>query len=164
MRSHFRRTPGMGVLSSQRPVFVRDVQEARFAALREQAEAEGFRCILTIPTVFRGKTIGTITLCHDIPWSYTEEDLSLAMTLGQQLGVAIVNAQLHAETGRQLGRVSALSDIGRAVAETLELSARCERAVRSLARGGALEAVMLYLVEGATLVNVARVPADLDVR
>src|SRR5262249_56252777 len=132
VEARFARMPGSRSFTSLRPTLVRDVAEVRFFPLREEAEKEGIRAALAVPLIFRGEATGVLTLYHDIPWSYTDEDLSLATSLAQQLAVAIANAQLHGETNRQLGRVSVLSEIGRAGVETLDLVARVERSARAL--------------------------------
>src|SRR5262249_52647208 len=157
---NFLRTGISPILRTHRPVFIRDVRDTRITAMREPAEREGFHTLLLIPTVFRGRTTGALSIYHDIPWSYNEEDLSMATSLGQQLGLAVANAQLHNETKHQLGRISALSEIGRAAVETVDLNARCERCARALLRQGDLDSALLYLLsaDGPATQGVGQVP------
>src|SRR5262249_7798386 len=60
----------------------------------------------------------------------------------------------------QLGRISALSEIGRAAVETVDLNARCERCARALLRQGDLDSALLYLLsaDGTAIHRVAQVP------
>ena len=158
----YKRLPGARSITTHRPVLVRDVAELRFYPLREEADKEGIRALLVVPLIFRSEVTGLLTLYHDIPWSYTDEDITLATSLAQQLAIAIANAQLHAETNRQLGRVSVLSEIGRAGVETLDLVARVERSSRALVRSGDVDACSVFLLDeskGAVL-NVGRYPPE----
>ena len=158
----YKRLPGARSFTTQRPTLVRDVAELRFYPLREEADKEGIRALLVVPLIFRGEVTGLLTLYHDIPWSYNDEDIALATSLAQQLSVAIANAQLHGETNRQLGRVSVLSEIGRAGVETLDMVARVERSSRALVRSGDVDACSVFLLEEskAGIVNVGRYPPE----
>jgi PAS domain S-box-containing protein len=162
VEAKYKRLPGARSIATQRPTLVRDVTELRFYPLREETEKEGIRAVLVVPLIFRGEVTGLLTLYHDIPWSYTDEDITLATSLAQQLAIAIANAQLHGETNRQLGRVSVLSEIGRAGVETLDLVARVERSSRALVRSGDVDACSVFLLDEShgAVVNVGRYPPE----
>ena len=76
--------------------------------LKEYIEAEGLKKIFGAPLVAKGKIVGGIVLNTREDHSLTEEEESLLIAVGQQIGLAIENARLlemeraqHAEAHRR---------------------------------------------------------------
>ena len=55
----------------------------------------GIRSALTVPLISRDQVIGTLSLRSTIPGIYTERDLKLVESIGNQIAGAIANAQLY---------------------------------------------------------------------
>jgi GAF domain-containing protein len=148
-----REEPGFSPFGGSGPIVIGDPRDPRHGPLHQIMELAGIQSVLLVPFGFRGQVRGALTLYHDIQWTYTDEDLSLLGSLGQQLGIAVAHAQLVAEQRRQLARVGLLAELGRSAIESLDLTTRCQRAVRALVTSGDLDGAAVYLLEpdGRTL-------------
>jgi hypothetical protein len=63
-------------------------------ALKEYAEAEGLKRIVGVPLVAKGKIVGGIIVNTRADRTLSEEEESLLIAVGQQIGLAIENARL----------------------------------------------------------------------
>lgn len=90
------------VAASGEPILIRDVDEdhiRRVAVTESQADryrALGLRSAILVPLIARGHVLGVLTLMSTdrSDHRYDEEDLTLAVELGQRGGLAIDNARL----------------------------------------------------------------------
>ena len=83
--------------------------------------AIGFRSVIIVPLVARGRNIGAITLVttNESERLFTEADLQLALDLGQRAGLAVDNARLYDDSQRQRQQLLVtLTSIGDAVIAT----------------------------------------------
>jgi transcriptional regulator with GAF, ATPase, and Fis domain len=60
----------------------------------------GFRSIMNVPLLSKGKIIGGLLLRSLKPYAYTDKDVRLAERVGNQIAGAITNAQLFIERKR----------------------------------------------------------------
>jgi diguanylate cyclase (GGDEF)-like protein len=75
---------------------------------------------LNVPLWFGDRPLGILRLYEmERPRIYTESEIELATGLGEQAAIAIVNARLYEDVGRQQARLSSLLDAGRALTSTL---------------------------------------------
>jgi signal transduction histidine kinase len=63
--------------------------------LRELIRNEGLELVISIPLIAQGEAVGVLNLGSRTPRTITSEELSLLAAIGQQIGVAVVNAQLY---------------------------------------------------------------------
>jgi hypothetical protein len=91
------------VIRSGRTTLVEHVTEAFFATMtRDEAHtrgvhALGMRSLVIAPLIARGRTLGAITLIHDVSdRRYGPEDMAVAQGLADRAAVAIDNARLYA--------------------------------------------------------------------
>ena len=83
---------------------------------------------LGVPIVAGEHVIGAMSvqnLTHE--GRFTTADQSLLSTIAANVGVAVQNARLYAETRRRAEEMAALAEVGREVSATLELSVVLER-------------------------------------
>ncbi len=115
------------VLRSGTPEFYPLITDEMIAAAaqtprdREILDQIGFRSLITVPLVARGRNIGAITLVTttDSGRLYTEADLQLALDLGQRAGLAVDNARLYYDAQRHRQELLVtLTSIGDAVIAT----------------------------------------------
>ena len=108
------------VLESGEPLVVPDVStDPRLT--RIVVRKEGLRSLAVIPLNSRGKVLGTIfAITHDHR-EFTDQDVQLLTSIGNQIGVAVENARLYEDTRNRLAQVAALQETTTAVASTLEL-------------------------------------------
>jgi methyl-accepting chemotaxis protein len=65
----------------------------------------GLRSNLAVPLVSKNEVIGVLHLRSKNPNAFTEKDMRLAERIGNQIGGAIVNAQLYEETNRMVEHI-----------------------------------------------------------
>ena len=63
--------------------------------VREANEREGIQMGINVPLVVQGKLVGGLSLAARRTREITQEELSLLTAIGQQVGMAVVNAQLY---------------------------------------------------------------------
>jgi ligand-binding sensor domain-containing protein/signal transduction histidine kinase len=63
--------------------------------IRKAIEQAGVRLAINVPLLVQGKLIGALTLATWEMREITQEELSLLMAISQQIGMAVVNAQLY---------------------------------------------------------------------
>lgn len=86
---------GAEVIRTGRPVMVDDA----FAdpATAETAKREGFRTVMAIPLLAKGKAVGVLALVRRQERLFSPADAALLATVAGQAGVAIQNAALYAQ-------------------------------------------------------------------
>ncbi len=108
---------------------------------RELLETEGWQQVVSIPLIVKGRTLGVINLFSQTVHDRAPEELSLLAAIGQQIGVAVENAELYeqaqklaaAEERQRLAR-----DLHDSVTQTLYgVTLYAEAAARLLASGEA---------------------------
>jgi PAS domain S-box-containing protein len=81
------------------------------------------RSEMALPLVSRGQVIGAMTIQSAQSAAFSEEDITVLQTMADQLANAIENARLFEETSERTQEVTALAEMGRQVASTLQLDA-----------------------------------------
>ncbi len=85
------------VIQQQQPLLVPDtVQEPHFKPPLEGVIPA--RCLILIPLIIRERIIGILSLLNYTPNGYNNADLKIVLRFGQQVVVAIDNAQLYEQT------------------------------------------------------------------
>ena len=103
------------------PVAV-DVAEISDGDLRGLCEKEGFKQVLSVPLMAKGKTLGIINLASRTQRVFGQEELSLLAGIGHQIGVAVENACLYEQAERSAvaaERSRLARDLHDAVTQTL---------------------------------------------
>ena len=81
-------------LATGRVVTVLDVRKDPSYKFHEMAEKEGLMSLACVPLKVREKTIGVLNCYTDKPHDFTEDEISVLTTLGNQVAVAIENSNL----------------------------------------------------------------------
>ena len=90
----------------------------RFPMLLSTFEA-GFRSIMNVPLVSKGKVIGGLLLRSRKPNAYTDKDVRVAESIGNQIAGAIAITQLFQEQKQMENRLRESEERFRQVAETV---------------------------------------------
>jgi signal transduction histidine kinase/ActR/RegA family two-component response regulator len=91
------------VQDGQTVVFERVLDSPRLlAAAREAVRADGILGFVCVAIRARDRIVGAISLGRQVPEPFTADEVRLLEVTADQIGVAIENARLHAETRRQL--------------------------------------------------------------
>jgi formate hydrogenlyase transcriptional activator len=84
----------------QRPFFRPDLATERVYPGEEVLYREGFRSLVVVPLIVRGKSIGTLNLGSQRPMEYGEPEAELLQEVANQLALAIENMREYEEIGR----------------------------------------------------------------
>ena len=84
----------------QRPFFRPDLSIERKYPGEDVLLREGFRSLIVVPLIVRGKSIGTLNLGSQRPMEYGEPEAELLQEVANQLALAIENMREYEEIGR----------------------------------------------------------------
>jgi nitrate/nitrite-specific signal transduction histidine kinase len=105
------------VAASGEPLLVPDVtREPRYIMM----QGSKTRSELTVPIKVKGETVGVLDVQSDHFDTFDKSDLVVFQSLADQTGVAIENAQLFLDAGRQVRDLSALADASRIISSVLD--------------------------------------------
>ncbi len=91
--------------TTQRPFFNPDLAKTRTYAGEEVLYSEGFRSLVVVPLVVRGKSIGTLNLGSERPMQYNQPEADLLQEVANQVALAIENMREYEEIGRLKARL-----------------------------------------------------------
>jgi PAS domain S-box-containing protein len=111
-------------LARRQPVIMSDLAEAAHYTPEQEIPPEPqkslieqlfreYRAILSVPLIVQGQDYGAITVYYPGPREFSEEDLSMAMSVADQVALAIENARLR----EQAGQAAAMEERGRLARE-----------------------------------------------
>ena len=84
----------------QRPFFRPDLATERTYPGEDVLFHEGFRSLIVVPLIVRGKSVGTLNLGSQRPMEYGEPEAELLQEVANQLALAIENMREYEEIGR----------------------------------------------------------------
>ncbi len=111
----------LAMIRSGYPVFSAHVDEDPFLPFREAAHREGIKSVLTLPILFQGDLIGIMRLLTRRARSFSSEEISFAMALAEQVGIAISHGRLFKNMEAQLSFLREIQGISSLVNSTLNL-------------------------------------------
>jgi GAF domain-containing protein len=119
------------VASSGKPALIADMLEYPITDpdFKEALIKEGIRARLEVPLSSRELIVGTLGIVSRIPDAFGQKDVDLLTAIGQQLGVAIDNAQLLESTQRKARRLAALHEVASVINQPLSLQNIMGRAI-----------------------------------
>jgi diguanylate cyclase (GGDEF)-like protein len=116
------------VLTSGQPIQETVSDPQTDSAARAVMEEWGQQCTLTVPFFLDNTPMGVIELVESrCERRFTEAEIELARSLGEQAAVAIANAKLFKREEARNRRLVHLLDASRSIAESLKLQAVLER-------------------------------------
>lgn len=140
----------MAMIQSGYPVFSSHVDQDTFLPFREAANREGIKNVLTLPIIFQGKLNGIMRLLARTERSFTSEEISFAMTLAEQVGVAIAHGRIFKEMGAQLDFLREIQALSTLVNSTLDLDHILRTMVERVALTMGVKGCTLRLLNPAT--------------
>jgi len=130
----------LNMVRSGHPVYSSHVDQDQFLPFHEEASREGIKSVLTLPIAFQGELVGIMRLLMRNVRSFSTEEISFAMALAEQVGIAISHGRMFKEMGAQLRFLREIQEISTLVNSTLDLKAvldgLVERVVRTMRAKG----------------------------
>jgi GAF domain-containing protein len=118
--------------------------------VRKLLKEVGHRSLAQVPLMAQDRLVGTLGLVSWTPRFFSQDDLQLLNAIGQQLGVAIANAQLFEETQRRAQRLAALNAVAAAINQALDLDTLLSAAVNKMMELTGIDATSIRLIEPET--------------
>jgi len=130
------------------PVYIHDVTaDERFRPWREAALTAGYRAIVALPLIFRGKTIGVLN-CYDEPRHYAESQVEALMIVAEQTASAVGIARLVLEQQQTIEQLQSLHERATHQQQVLQRSEKIHEALTALLlQGGSLDTLTATLAE-----------------
>jgi GAF domain-containing protein/PAS domain-containing protein len=135
-------------LHSKEPLVINDAPNDPLYASSDYRKW-GVQAIAGFPLRRADRSLGVLVIVFLAPHTFTSEELRVVRLLAEQAATALDNARLYQETRRRLDELSALHEIARAAASTLDLPEVVQRIVKALQGNLGLEHLGLFLVNGA---------------
>jgi signal transduction histidine kinase len=108
------------VVRRKKPMQVANVQESSRYQHVEVARCEGLVSLLSVPLIFAGQAIGTLSIYTGRPYSFSNEEISILSALAELSAIAIEKARLYervVDVEEQLRQNEKLSALGLLAAE-----------------------------------------------
>ena len=108
------------VVRRKKPLQVKDVQVSSRYESVEVARREGLVALLSVPLLYDGKAIGTLSVYTGQPYSFSNEEIHILSALAELSAIAIQKAQLYervVDVEEQLRQNEKLSALGLLAAE-----------------------------------------------
>jgi diguanylate cyclase (GGDEF)-like protein len=119
--------------------------------------SEPGRPLVAVALQFHTRPLGVLTIVGRPGQRLSPDEPALLVGIGRQLGMALANAQLHAETRRKAREFEALYQVGKAMAATFnlqEILTEISRTISNLLQAPAMS-LMLLSPDGRTLSTAA---------
>ncbi len=139
------------VLSSRKPILKEDVQLESGWLKREGLPGSNLiRGWIGAPLVLRERAVGVLSVDSHQVGAFNEHDVELVAGFADHAATAVANAQLFADSQRQLEATRALAETARAVTATLQLDEVLQRILSETTRSLNCEAASLALIDEET--------------
>lgn len=139
------------VLASGGPIMKADVQaEEGWVESNSMPGAKLIRGWIGAPLVLREKAVGLLSLDSRQVGAFDERDVEVVAGFADHAATAVANAQLFADSQRQLEATRALAETARAVTSTLKLEEVLQRILSETTRSLDCEGASLALVDAET--------------
>jgi PAS domain S-box-containing protein len=111
---------------------------------------EGVKSAMSLPILFKGQVMGLLRLLTKNTRQFSEAEIALAMSLAEQVGIAISNGHLFQEMENQVNFFRELREISRLVNSTLDLDLILNTIVDKLPRIIGVKGCSIRLLHPAT--------------
>jgi GAF domain-containing protein/HAMP domain-containing protein len=129
-----------------------------------EAQAEELRRMI-IPIPLREQEVGAMVLeRHAAQDAWLDDDRTLAIQVGVQVGLALENARLLSDSRQRVADQQRLGDISRLISESVDVESMLRTAVRELGRlpGVAEASVHIEIPETSTVLNSENGSIEID--
>ena len=150
------------LMENKAPVVIRDsATDTLLGSARELTLELGVKSLLLVPIIARGEVIGSLGADATTGMrEFTEREIALVMAMANQLGIAIENIRLYAETDRRAEQLAVLHELDRAITTSLRPDEIHYAFARHATRLLPYDRMSIALVDGDDLHVTYAVDAD----
>ncbi|HNB51009.1 MAG TPA: GAF domain-containing protein, partial [Anaerolineales bacterium] len=136
------------VLRNRETALIQDTsQDSRWTKRPDDSpDQTGAKSAISAPLMVRHTLTGVLTLVHPNPNTFTEQQLALVRSIADQAGIAVLNAQLYAESVNRARVMSALAESSLAITASLGTEDILQRVLQQVHQALDVEAVSLALL------------------
>ncbi|NBD36850.1 MAG: GAF domain-containing protein, partial [Chloroflexi bacterium] len=128
-----------------------------------EALADHYQAHLNVPIIVRDKVYGGLQFYYPQPRTFTDDEVDLGATLGDQISLAIENARLYVESRRRAEESQALLNVQQAIMSDLNMDAVLQMIASEARRlTGVQRSVVLLLDESGGELVVRHVAGEED--
>ena len=140
------------VTKNRKPALVPDTSlDKRWLRRPDDALQEsGAKSAICVPLMAREEIVGILTLVHSLPSAFDRGHLEIMQAIADQVGVAILNARLYAESQRQARVMTALAESAATINASLKIDDVFQRILNQTMQALRVETVALALKEKST--------------
>jgi PAS domain S-box-containing protein len=142
---------GVGVggmaIKSGKPVVV-EVEKYPRSQLRSLLVKNRIFSIVSTPLISKGRAVGTFTFISRRQRSFSQDNLDLIASIGNQIGVAVENAYLYEKSKQSEELSKALNNINLTINSTLDFDEIMRRVIMESAKAIGCETASITLREG----------------
>jgi two-component system, NtrC family, sensor histidine kinase KinB len=119
----------------------------------DSEDRSGAKCAVSTPIKVRDNLVGILTLVHRTPGTFTSDHLALIQAIGDQAGIAVMNARLYNESQSQARVMTAVAESAAVITASLDLKDLLNRILNEISQALRVEVVSLALIDpgGETL-------------
>ncbi len=140
----------MAMINSGCPVAKTNVDQNTDFSDQDLVSQEGIKSVLTLPILFQDSVIGILRLLTRRNRTFTSEEISFAMALAEQVGIAISNSRMFTEMENQIDFMKEVQEVSALVNSTLDLDSVLNTIVERLPRSMGCKACTIRLLRTQT--------------
>ncbi len=140
----------MNEIRSGRPTVKQNVNLALNQDYGALIASEGVKSTMSLPILHKGKVIGVMRLLTRQTRDFKQGEINFAMSLAEQVGMAITNSKLFEEMENQVNFLSELRKISSLVNSTLDLEEILGTIVDKLPKALGVKGCTIRLLHSAT--------------
>ncbi len=140
----------MAELLAGKPTARKDLAQQCNQADCASISNEGVKSALSLPIVFKGELTGLLRLLTKKPRDFSESEVHFAMSLAEQVGVALANSQMVQELEHQITFFQGQREMSKLVHSTLHLDQVLTAIVEKLPRIMDVKGCTIRLLEPTT--------------
>lgn len=114
-------------------------------------QEEGLKSLASTPIIFKDSILGVINIAYHKPHTFSQDELNMFSSIGNELGVAIENARLFKELEQHNKTIEALYSVGMVVSQSLDLNIIFKNALSKILEITGMDAGGIYLLENEEL-------------
>ena len=134
------------VVETGEPLMIRDIT-ADNRLSRGIVKDEGLKSLLVVPLCSKGRTLGTIFLVSKEVHEFSDDEVGLLISAGQQIGVAVDNASLFQAQQRRAEQFRVIADVGRQITSIMDIDSLLDHVVKLIQKTFGYDHVAIATLE-----------------